>query len=59
MCAVICGSTAPVSFKRLKETTDLHQEIVSRIVRRLMIHGLVEKTEAGYLGKCGQEQVIG
>jgi DNA-binding MarR family transcriptional regulator len=38
----------------LKQKTDLHQELVSRIVRRLSIHGLVEKTDSGYLGKCGR-----
>jgi DNA-binding HxlR family transcriptional regulator len=54
VCALICSSDGAVSFGQLKETTTLHQELVSRIVRRLMVHGLVEKTDAGYLGKCGQ-----
>ncbi len=54
VCSIICGSKEPVSFGRLKETTALHQEIVSRIVRRLMVHGLVTKTAEGYSGKCGQ-----
>ena len=54
VCNQICSSDGPVSFGKLKETTMLHQELVSRIVRRLMVHGLVEKTDAGYLGKCGQ-----
>jgi DNA-binding IclR family transcriptional regulator len=54
VCSVICGSSEPVSFGRLKEATSLHQEIVSRIVRRLVVHGLVRKTDEGYLGECGQ-----
>jgi DNA-binding MarR family transcriptional regulator len=54
VCSVICGSNGPVSFGRLREATSLHQEIVSRIVRRLVVHGLVRKTDDGYLGECGQ-----
>jgi DNA-binding IclR family transcriptional regulator len=54
VCNLICRSDRPVNFSSLKEATALHQELVSRIVRRLTVHGLVEKTDAGYLGKCGQ-----
>jgi predicted transcriptional regulator len=54
VCNLICSSDGPVNFGTLKEATALHQELVSRIVRRLMVHGLVEKTDAGYLGRCGQ-----
>lgn len=54
VCSVICLSREPVPFAKLREKTQLHQEVVSRIVRRLAIHGLVEKTDSGYLGKCGQ-----
>jgi len=54
VCNIICGSSEPVSFGKLKETTLLHQELVSRIVRRLVVHGLVTKTADGYSGKCGQ-----
>jgi predicted transcriptional regulator len=54
VCRAICESSQPVKFTKIKESTALHQEIVSRIVRRLMIHGLVSKSERGYLGRCGQ-----
>ena len=54
VCRLICSSSEPVSFGKLKKSTAFHQEIVSRIVRRLMIHGLVKRTDAGYLGQCGQ-----
>ena len=54
VCHLICSSDGPITFGRLKEATTLHQELVSRIVRRLAVHGLVKKTDAGYLGKCGQ-----
>jgi predicted transcriptional regulator len=54
VCSLICGSEEPITFGGIKEATALHQELVSRIVRRLIVHGLAEKTGAGYLGKCGQ-----
>jgi predicted transcriptional regulator len=54
VCNLICSSDGPITFGRLKEATTLHQELVSRIVHRLVVHGLVMKTDAGYLGKCGQ-----
>ena len=53
VCNVICASSAPVSFTDLKRSTELHQEIVSRVVRRLAIHGLVTKVDGKYQGKCG------
>lgn len=52
ICSVICGSVEPVSFTQLKETTALHQEIISRVLRRLAIHGLVTKVEGKYKGNC-------
>lgn len=52
VCAVICGSAEPVSFTRLKEATELHQEIVSRVVHRLALHGLVTKVDGKYQGRC-------
>ena len=54
VCKVICDSAGPVSFVKLKEATGLHQEIVSRILHRLMIHGLVEKTDGKYNCECSQ-----
>jgi len=53
VCDVICSSSQPVSFTQLKQSTDLHQEIVSRVVRRLVVHGLVSKVDGGYTGNCG------
>jgi len=52
ICSVICNSGQPVSFTQLKETTQLHQEIVSRVVHRLTLHGLVSKVDGRYQGKC-------
>ena len=53
VCEAICSSELPVSFGKLKEATNFHQEIVSRVVRRLMLHGLVSKVEGKYHGRYG------
>ncbi len=52
VCDAICSSTEPISFTRLKTSTDLHQEVLSRVVRRLAIHGLVRKVDGKYQGNC-------
>ena len=52
VCTVICASTEPVSFTKLKQSTNLHQEILSRVVRRLAIHGLVAKVDGKYESNC-------
>ena len=52
VCRTVCDSTAPVSFTQLKTTTSLHQEILSRIIRRLLTYGLVSKTDGGYRSLC-------
>jgi len=54
VCSIVCQSQEPVSFTRLKEATDFHQEVLSRIVRRLAVHGLVKKVDGKYLGECGR-----
>jgi amino-acid N-acetyltransferase len=48
VCNFISDSRGPVSFSQLKRYTELHQEILSRIVRRLVIHGVVKKEEGRY-----------
>ena len=52
VCARICASTEPISFTEVKRSTKLHQEIVSRVVRRLAIHGLIKKVDGKYQGNC-------
>lgn len=54
LCTIICGSETPVSFTQLKRAADLHQELVSRIVKRLQVHGLVRKVDGKYSGRCGR-----
>ena len=57
VCEVICSSGEPVSFTLLKERTQLHQEIVSRVVRRLTVHGLVSKVDGKYQGSCASRRL--
>jgi len=54
VCALVCRAGGPVSFNELKRETSLHQEILSRIMRRLTIHGAIEKVDGGYRGHCIQ-----
>ena len=44
----VCASQGPASFSRLMKSTALHQEILSRIVQRLVIYGVIKKEEGGY-----------
>jgi DNA-binding HxlR family transcriptional regulator len=53
VCITLCSSKEPISFSELRHSSGLHQEILSRIVRRLTIHGLVAKVEGKYQGRCG------
>jgi DNA-binding HxlR family transcriptional regulator len=54
VCVTLCTSDEPMSFSQLKLASGLHQEVLSRIVRRLTIHGLAAKLDGKYQGKCGQ-----
>ncbi len=48
VCMTICNSSEPVAFSTLKKTLGYHQEVVSRILRRLVNHGAVEKVRGKY-----------
>lgn len=52
VCEIICSSPEPIAFGRLKESANLHQEIVSRVVHRLTVHGLVTRVNGRYKGEC-------
>ena len=45
---VICSSQEPIAFSALKTALGYHQEVVSRILKRLMNHGAIEKTDGRY-----------
>jgi|GEM_PF-3913872 len=56
VCHLICQFDEPMSFSKLKELSDLHQEVLSRILRRLTIYKLIEKALDGKYQrvKCSQ-----
>ena len=54
VCETVCESAEPVGFSAVKRSVGLHQELVSRILRRLTTYGAIEKVQGKYRGKCGQ-----
>ena len=52
VCKFIRDSSEPISFSELKREAGLHQELVSRIVRRLVTYGLAEKAGGRYRSLC-------
>ena len=52
VCISICGSPEPVAFSALKNKLGYHQEVMSRILRRLVNYGAVEKIRGKYRRAC-------
>jgi DNA-binding MarR family transcriptional regulator len=48
VCMAICSSDKPVAFSALRERLGYHQEVVSRILKRLANHGAIEKFRGKY-----------
>ena len=48
VCETVCGSPEPVSFSTIRGAVGYHQEVVSRILRRLVNYQAVEKVKGGY-----------
>ena len=48
VCIAVCTSSEPVSFSALKTELGYHQEVVSRILRRLVNHRAIEKVDGRY-----------
>jgi DNA-binding MarR family transcriptional regulator len=48
VCSTICISEEPLAFSLIKKNVGYHQEIVSRILRRLVTHGAIEKVRGRY-----------
>jgi DNA-binding HxlR family transcriptional regulator len=51
VCTTVCDSGTPLSFSRIKERSGLHQEVLSRILRRLSVYGALEKVDGKYRRK--------
>ena len=48
VCVTVCSSEEPVAFSTVKKTLGYHQEVVSRILRRLVNYGAIEKVRGKY-----------
>ncbi len=48
VCHAICGSSEPVTFSALKNKLGYHQEVISRILRRLVNYREIEKVSGRY-----------
>ena len=48
VCGTICSSETPLSFSKIRESSGLHQEILSRILRRLSVYGALERVDGKY-----------
>ena len=51
VCALIAQRGGDLGFGELKRELGLHQEVLSRVLRRLRIHGLVEQADGRYRSK--------
>ena len=48
VCMAICSSEEPVAFSALKDRLGYHQEVVSRILKRLVNYRAIEKFRGKY-----------
>ena len=48
VCMAICSSAEPLAFSVVKNRLGYHQEVVSRILKRLVNYGAVEKFRGKY-----------
>jgi predicted transcriptional regulator len=48
VCMTVCVSKEPVRFSAVKRAVGYHQEVVSRILRRLVNYGAIEKSRGRY-----------
>ncbi len=48
VCKTICSSDEPVAFSSIRNGLGYHQEVVSRILKRLLNHGAIEKVSGRY-----------
>jgi predicted transcriptional regulator len=54
VCSTICESDRPVTFSAVMTSLGYHQEILSRILRRLMNYGAIEKVKGRYRRRASQ-----
>ncbi|QQG48291.1 MAG: hypothetical protein HY247_05945 [archaeon] len=54
ICETVCSSSAPIGFSAVKRAVGLHQEVVSRTLKRLVNYGALERVSGKYRRKTGQ-----
>ena len=54
VCETVCLSAEPLRFSEVQRSVGLHQELVSRILHRLVTYGALEKIQGKYRQKTGQ-----
>ena len=54
VCEAVCESPEPVGFSAVRRRVGLHQEILSRILRRLVNYEAIERVDGKYREKAGQ-----
>ena len=48
VCMTICNSSEPVAFSALRRSLGYHQEVLSRILKRLTNYGAIKKVKGRY-----------
>jgi DNA-binding HxlR family transcriptional regulator len=48
VCEAICANGEPIAFSALTRNLGFHQEVVSRILKRLLNYRAIEKVEGRY-----------
>ena len=56
VCELICASSGPLGFNEIRRKTGIHQEVLSRILRRLRMSGNIEKVHSKYDKCCSSSQ---
>ncbi len=54
VCSTICESGEPLSFSAIRGAAGYHQEVLTRILKRLLNYGEIEKTDGRYRRKTSQ-----
>lgn len=48
VCMAVCSSQEPVAFSAVRKALGYHQEVTSRILKRLVNYGAIEKVRGRY-----------
>jgi DNA-binding HxlR family transcriptional regulator len=54
VCETVCDISEPLGFTAVMRAVGLHQELVSRILRRLTTYGAIEKVQGKYRRRSSQ-----